>query len=110
VKDSLTGYPQVAAFLDSDDNFMICRRFGYLHWRVLLEKQRELQYLENVLNEMDQEDHNANDGCLRSAKHVILALNGEPKNGRQGLMQDIRQALLEYSKRQHPKGIDPTNG
>src|SRR5215469_11608832 len=33
------GYPRLAAFLDSDENFMVYRRFGYLQSRLLLEKQ-----------------------------------------------------------------------
>jgi hypothetical protein len=98
VKHSLRGYPEVATFLDSDDNFMICRRFGYLHWRVLLEKQRELQYLENALDETDGDDYNDDNRCLQSADHVISALNDEPETPRLTLMRKIRMALLEYSK------------
>jgi hypothetical protein len=99
VKESLPGYPKVATFLDSDENFMICRRFGYLHWRVLLDKQRELQYLEDSLSEMDTDDHNAHNGCLQGADHVISALKDEPETERLRLMRDIRKALIEYSRR-----------
>lgn len=69
-----------------------------MHWRVLLEKQRELQYLETNLGELDEEESKARDGSLRGAEHVISALNGEPENERIGLMQDIKKGLLEYSR------------
>jgi hypothetical protein len=32
--------PRLAALLDSDENFMLYRRFGYLQARLLLHKQR----------------------------------------------------------------------
>ena len=44
----------MAAFLASDDNFRIYRRFGYLQARLLLEKQDELRQLEEELAEMDK--------------------------------------------------------
>ena len=54
------GYPNLAAFTDSDDSFMIYRRFGYLQSRILLEKQDELRSLEQQLDELDaSEMHNA---------------------------------------------------
>jgi hypothetical protein len=50
------GYPKLAAFLDSDENFMLYRRFGYLQSRLLLEKQDELRVLEEKLDKMDEHD------------------------------------------------------
>ena len=48
------GYPRLAAFLDSDDNFMLYRRFGYLQSRLLLEKQDDLRLLEEELGRLDR--------------------------------------------------------
>lgn len=49
-------YRSVATFLDSDENFMIYRRFGYLHARMLLRLQDKLRKLEDLLDEHDDED------------------------------------------------------
>ena len=50
------GYPNLAAFADSDENFMLYRRFGYLQARVLLQKQDEMRALEDELDELDDAD------------------------------------------------------
>ncbi|KAK8061067.1 hypothetical protein PG997_015288 [Apiospora hydei] len=49
-------YRSVATFLDSDENFMIYRRFGYLHSRMLLRLQDRLRALEFKLDRCDNED------------------------------------------------------
>ncbi|KAK6822850.1 hypothetical protein PG987_014395 [Apiospora arundinis] len=49
-------YRSVATFLDSDENFMIYRRFGYLHSRMLLRLQDKLRALESRLDRYDSED------------------------------------------------------
>lgn len=65
----------LAAFLDSDDNFMIYRRFGYLQARLLLEKQEELRRLEedlDILDSREQErwkDAHARDNPLKTLKN-----------------------------------------
>lgn len=56
VQDCPDGYPRLGAFLDSDDNFMVYRRFGYLQSRLLLEKQEHLRQLEEELENLDMED------------------------------------------------------
>ena len=43
-------------FLDSDENFMIYRRFGYLYARLLLYKQDELRAFEKRLDRIDRKD------------------------------------------------------
>lgn len=50
------GYPKLAAFLDSDDNFMVFRRFGYLQSRLLLAKQDDLRLMETQLDRLDKAD------------------------------------------------------
>lgn len=42
--------------MDSDDNFMVYRRFGFLHARLLLQKQDELKKIEWELDLMDKCD------------------------------------------------------
>lgn len=46
----------MATFSDSDENFMIYRRFGYLHARTLLRLQDKLRVLELTLDTYDDED------------------------------------------------------
>jgi hypothetical protein len=53
VRDSPKGYPSVATFLDSDENFMVYRRFGFIQARLLLEKQDDLRKLESKLDRYD---------------------------------------------------------
>lgn len=47
------GYPQLAAVIDSDEQFMLYRRFGHLQARLLLNKQDELRELEFRLSHID---------------------------------------------------------
>jgi hypothetical protein len=56
VDDHPQGYPQLAAFVNSDENFMICRKYGFLRSRVLLYRQDELRQMERDLLEADEED------------------------------------------------------
>ena len=50
-----SGYPRPAAFVDSDPNFMIYRRFGYLRTRLLLYHQDVLRERERDLDGLDEE-------------------------------------------------------
>ncbi|KAL2042162.1 hypothetical protein N7G274_005350 [Stereocaulon virgatum] len=51
-----SGYSRLAAFEDCDPNFLIYRKFGWLHNRVLLYHQDELQKLEQELEQLDKWD------------------------------------------------------
>jgi hypothetical protein len=50
------GYPQLAAFLNSDDSFAIFRKFSRTNTRILLHLQAEIQALEMELDLLDRED------------------------------------------------------
>ncbi|KAF1963711.1 hypothetical protein CC80DRAFT_397118 [Byssothecium circinans] len=54
------GYPNLAAFLDSDESFMVYRRFGFIQSRLLLEKQDELRELEEGLDRLDRREAKVN--------------------------------------------------
>ncbi|KAF2812454.1 uncharacterized protein BDZ99DRAFT_383497 [Mytilinidion resinicola] len=56
VEDFQQGYPRLAAFINSDRDFVVFRRFGQLHVRFLLDMQDELAELEQQLHELDQQD------------------------------------------------------
>lgn len=87
------GYPRVAAFLDSDENFMIYRRFGFLYSRVLLQKQDELRELEETLDEMDQRDS-------RESDQSRLALQSRAKDEKRTVVpgHQTRQELLRSTE------------
>ena len=63
------GCPKVATFLDSDENFTIYGRFGYLQSRLLLEKRDELQRLEQELKQMDHSDSEEDENNLKSPRY-----------------------------------------
>jgi hypothetical protein len=81
------GYPRLASFLDTDENFMLYRRFGYLHARLLLQKQDELRKLEEALDNLDQEE---SIGMRQLAR-------GEPQN-RSVMLSMFEQKFAEYCK------------
>ena len=81
------GYPELATFLDSDENFMVYRRFGLLHARLLLRKQDELRVLEERLDDMDQEE---------SIGMNLIPMAGSQQ--RKDLLASIEHTFSEYSK------------
>ncbi|KAL9121480.1 MAG: hypothetical protein Q9187_001958 [Circinaria calcarea] len=52
----LPGYGKLAAIEDCDPNFLIYRKFGWLHNRVLLHYQDELAEYEEQLEDIDRFD------------------------------------------------------
>jgi hypothetical protein len=78
--------------MNSDENFSICRRFGFLHQRVLLYRQDELRALEDRLIRLDDEDAEDDPKLLKSRKL------DDVKEGslRRGLIQEIDEKLEEY--------------
>jgi hypothetical protein len=79
--------------MDSDDGFMMYRRFGYLQSRLLLEKQARLCQLENQLDKLDRSqtsgENNMFNLCSLDLFHDLSA-------PRQKLMREIEGAFLEY--------------
>ena len=75
----------------------MCRRFGFLHSRVLLYRQDELSYLENKLIEMDQLDKDELPLALRSRKTDEQRDDIEEEQyTRKYLINTIDQKLKEY--------------
>jgi hypothetical protein len=56
VHDFPEGLPQLAAFMNSNDSFALCRRFGRLSDRLLLHFQVKLTGMEKELDEIDKAD------------------------------------------------------
>ncbi|MCJ1392225.1 hypothetical protein MMC18_005092 [Xylographa bjoerkii] len=100
LENSPMGFPYVATFLDSEDSFMIYRRFGFLHARLLLNKQDELRVLERDLRELDHAD------SLDEETQIFLRVRTkdekrDPRPGypsRKALFTVIEQKALEYGR------------
>jgi hypothetical protein len=98
VEECPEGYPRLAAFSNSDENFMIYRRFGYLQSRILLHKQDELQRLEQELEEMDQKDASGENPHVSQRWEDDEAGTNKGSNARPSLLNTIKEKFLEYSK------------
>lgn len=92
-----SGYPYLATFLDSDENFMIFRRFGFLHTRLLLHTQDELRIMEKELDQMDQRDSFQNIKLLQCRVDDNLRKDEVPQT-RTALLSRIEAAILKYDQ------------
>ncbi|PVI02227.1 hypothetical protein DM02DRAFT_310545 [Periconia macrospinosa] len=86
------GYPRMAAFMNSDENFLICRQYGVLHNRVLLYRQDELRELEAELLSLDKQ-------CLHKdpAQLSCRAREDRASPERRELINRIDDKLREYN-------------
>lgn len=91
--DYAEGYGKLAAFIDCDPNFRIYRKFGWLHNRVLLHIQDELQKLEDDLERIDAWEAKFGDD-------LKLACRRRDNNTeRLKLIATIKEKLDEYGKK-----------
>lgn len=97
VDDHPKGYPQLAAFVNSDENFLIARKYGFLRSRVLLYRQDELSVLEKDLIALDDDDNENRALALRSRKYDEET-DKDPIYSRKVLMKKIDDKLKEYGK------------
>lgn len=97
------GYPKLARFLDSDDNFMVYRRFGFLQTRLLLETQDTLRVLEERLDKLDESETVGDDN-----KDNLCSRDGDgDQTERINLMAAIRTAFQEYGSLHQASPGDP---
>lgn len=92
IDDHPNGYPRLAAFLNSDENFLICRKFGFLHNRILLHRQDELRELEKKLLDMDKEVEKTDVTMLKCRTREERVTDD-----RRRLFNQIDEKLKEYS-------------
>jgi hypothetical protein len=97
VDDHPRGYPQLAAFVNSDKNFLIARKYGFLRSRVLLYRQDELSVLEKDLIALDDDDNEKRAIALTSRKFDEQT-EKDPVYSRKVLIQKIDNKLKEYGK------------
>ena len=96
VDDFFDGYPKLAAFMESDANFMEFRQYKYLRIRRLLHMQAELKEMEDQLSHLDAQD----------AEHDEINLKSRDRDDKQKwprrkeLLEDIHCKLDQYGKAQ----------
>ncbi|TVY91318.1 hypothetical protein LAWI1_G004589 [Lachnellula willkommii] len=87
------GLAQLACFMNSNDDWAIFRRFGYLSTRVLNQLQIELTDLEKELNDLDDKD--AADPLMKKRLRGYEGFGGW-NNSQLELLSRIRQKLSEF--------------
>lgn len=88
------GYPELAAFVGSDPNFTMYRRYNFLHHRCLLHLQDQLAVMERQLNYLDKDDE-------RTAPKNLVSrdLDDHQKHPRRKeLLTEIKKKLQEYGE------------
>jgi hypothetical protein len=90
-----SGWPQLAAFLNSEDNFAIFRRFGLMHCRELVMLQAEITLLEKQRAELDKQDE-----ASESTGYRLVSIEHQPgwDTEQKDLSEQIRKKLLIYGK------------
>jgi hypothetical protein len=78
--------------MNSDENFLICRKYGFLHSHVLLYRQDELRELEQELLAMDKTVNKTDDTMLKCRTREERS-SGERRN----LINKIDDKLCEYN-------------
>lgn len=110
VDGSPEGYPRVATLKCSDRNFMQFRSFGYLHTRVVLSLQREIENLETQLDELDDfdasehgdphkltckgsDDEDTRPDCRENEVFQLLFEKTRPQ-----ILIQLKEKLMEYGR------------
>lgn len=93
------GFPQLAAFVNSDDTFANFRRFGRLSARILLHIQNDLNDLEQKLDNLDKQDDQ--DDTMRLRLGGFEEFSGQDDEQRQ-LRNEIQKKYVEYGKSWEP--------
>ena len=94
----------MTAFINSDDNFLIARKYGFLRTRLLLYRQDELSVLEKGLLALDKDDKENRQLALQSRQHDEDT-DDDPEGSRKVLMGKIDDKLKEYGRL--PRSILP---
>jgi len=97
VEKTPNGFPKLAAFQSSEQNFSLYRAFSYLHSRILLDLQDEITSLEQELDEIDWDDHDEDRTRLMSRDFDKAQPDGEgAPRSRRVVLREIKAKLMEY--------------
>jgi hypothetical protein len=89
------GFPRIAAYINSDVDTALFRRFGDLSARCLLYREVELNDLERKLLKLDKEDKAKEDTEWRVA-HGIHHGKGRKNEERKALVEEVESKLKTY--------------
>jgi len=86
------GYGRVASYMTCDKNFLLYRRFGWLHNHILLDLQDEIQMLEAELEKYHKENQDV------PVKLASRRLDYESNPSRKELIRTIKEKLRDYRR------------
>ncbi|KAL8692312.1 MAG: hypothetical protein Q9224_003986 [Gallowayella concinna] len=97
------GFPRVACFLDSDESFMLFKRFGIVFSRLLLNKQDEIRRMEAELQGMDRTDERFDGELYLNSRYEDTQRDSSTipsywSQTRPQLLQKLETKILEYSE------------
>lgn len=93
------GFAKFAAWMNCDENFLIARRYGWLHNRVMMFRSSELHELELTLESVDEELRG--EGKYDALRDHESFKYGEAGVRRTQLIQDIDDKLAQYGNPSH---------
>ncbi|KAL8949759.1 MAG: hypothetical protein Q9222_004158 [Ikaeria aurantiellina] len=101
VEEYPIGFPRLSCFLDSDDAFMVYKRFGITFSRLLLHKQDEIRRMEADLRGMDKLDVRNGHGNFLMSTYEDGRRDQETipacwSTTRPQLLQRLETKVLEY--------------
>lgn len=96
VRNGPHGWPRLSAAIDSDPNFMIYRRFGYLRTRLLTYHQDVLRELEEALDKLDHEDYSKK--ATRRAMCYREGDDARQPSRRKELLQSVDKEMQHYGQ------------
>lgn len=91
------GYGKIAAIEDLDSDFLICRKFGFLHKYALLYLQDELVEIQEDLERLDRWEFSDGDPKKLVSRRRDRALGHK---NRQDLIVKLHAKLKQYGKLQ----------
>lgn len=95
MEDHPKGYPRIAAYINSDVDTALFRRFGDLHARSLLYMEVELTDLGAKLTKLDEDD-NAEGETEWKITHSTHHKDGRKNDERKKLIDEINKKLVAY--------------
>ena len=79
--------------MQSDKKFILFRRFGNIHVRLLLHKQDDISMLEKKLDELDNNDTNA---------FFLNSRRADQNAERHAVLTELESKIKEYGKSRRP--------
>ena len=92
-----TGYGRIAAIEDLDTDFLICRKFAFLHKYALLYLQDELVEIQEDLERLDWWEFSDGDPKKLESRRIDRSLGHK---NRQDLIAKLHAKLKQYGKLQ----------